>query len=175
MESRRTPLLFALTLICLLGVWGCDTFGGTEGDGREENGGSPLREIWEGEYTGSGQEVDFFGELTNVSDIEPTLTIALRDTQSLQKLRLAWEDGNTFAQVSGEVNRLTPDTLVTPFKRVDADSFSTRFQFRLGRDTLSADSVGTGEDSIRVVGKMRQYYEDTQADSTIIEFTVAPK
>lgn len=156
-------------------VVGCDAVGGNDEEGQEENTGPPLTEVWNGEYAGTGQEVDYFGELTNVSDIEPSLTIALRDTQSLQQLRLTWNDGDTFAQTSGEVKRLTPDTLVTPFNRVDADSFSTRFQFRLGRDTLSADSVEAGADSIRVVGEMRQYYENTDADSTVLSFTMTPQ
>lgn len=170
MPSRLVDLCLPLVAALCLLIAGCDTFGGN-GDNTDDEG-SSLVELWNGTYEGDGQEIDFFGESKNVTEITPTLTIALRDTQALGQIRLSWNDGDNFAQTSGEVKMLTSDTLVTPYEEVQADSFSTRFQFRVGRDTLAADSVEAGGDSVRVVGQLRQTYENAEADSTIVTFSL---
>ncbi len=166
MDRVRLPLLlFSIGLL----LSGCDTFGGGEDDGGDEaEGSSPLAMVWNGTYEGTGQETDYYETLPpNTIVIAPSLTAVVQDS-SLAQLELSWsENGESrSAQTTGELNRITPDTLVTPFASVDADSFQVDYQFRLGRDT-----VATG-DSIRVRGILDQQYENTEVDSTLVRFTV---
>lgn len=167
---RHARALLPLLLLSIgLVLTGCDTFGGNDDDGGEESpGSSPLATAWNGTYEGTGQETDYFRlGASSPIDIEPTLTVGLRDS-SLTQLDLSWaENGDPRnAQTTGELNRITPDTLVTPFASVDADSFQVDYQFRLARDT-----VATG-DSIRVHGILEQQYQNTEVDSTLVRFTV---
>ncbi|PQJ34444.1 hypothetical protein BSZ35_07370 [Salinibacter sp. 10B] len=164
MDRVRLPLLFLLGIGLVLA--GCDAFGGSEGDG--PGGASPLAVAWTGTYDGTGQETDYYGPRSSAPiDIEPTLTVGVRDS-SLKPLELSWEENGASrgARTTGEPKEMTTDTLVTPFVSVDADSFQTEYQFRLGRDTVA------GGDSIRVRGTLDQQYQNTEADSTLVQFTV---
>lgn len=162
---------FVCAVACLLAVTGCDTFGGDGGE--EPRGNEPtIATLWNGTYAGSGREIDFFPSGTDEADTQVELTVALRDSQTLQQLRLSWNDGANFAQTSGGLETLSRDSLVTPIQRVEADSFNTRFQFRLVRDSVTADSILAAGDSVRIAGTLRQFYEEANADSTVVEFTV---
>jgi len=166
MSPTRTSLLHVLVVAGLL-LGGCDAFGGNDDTSDDETDPPPTSPaaLWDGTYEGVGQEVDFYGDLVDVTDVGPTLTIAFQDS-TLEQLRLEWNDGNNFAGLTGAVDTLTADTLVTPFTSVDADTFQTEYRFRLGRDTVAAG------DSIRIDGTMEQQYENTEVDSTYVLFRV---
>jgi len=161
--SSRVSLPFVCTALIVLGslMAGCDVFGsGGGGDGGPPEG--SVAALWDGEYEGTGQERDYIdGFVASQSDISPTLTIAFRDTQALEQLRLSWNEGESFAQTTGVPRRLTPDSLVT-MEETEGDSVTTRFQFRLSRD------------SSRIEGTLLQRYEGARADSTRISFSVTP-
>lgn len=166
-RESRLCIPLALTIAFLFVLGGCDILG--DSDDAPDDSKSEAVKLWNGTYEGTGREVDYSGGLPDVSDIQPRLSVGLRDTLSLDSLRLSWNQGNNFVQASGRLKTFTRDTLVTTLQEVVTDSYTTEFQFQLGRDSITASS-----DSVRIRGTIRQFFENTNSeiDSTVIVFTV---